>query len=120
MTTTITHSSGVIAPEVVHGFQATRDARSIVHTILGREDPDITFRPASLRKGTLTLVFPTGAAASAAEAILVTGQVFTIQDSTVAEVGMSFVVADGSVTRSLDGGTRVVWTVAVPFQEVAP
>lgn len=118
MSTTITHSGGSIVPAVVDGFEASRQMRTIVHTILGRPDPDITYRPAGLRKGTMTLVFATGAAAAAAEAALVVPQVFTLNDPDVPQVAMSFVVADGEVSRSLDSVTRVAWLVTVPFQEV--
>lgn len=119
-TTNITHSAGTITPIVVNGFGASRTARSLVHEILGRPDPDITFRPAGMRSGTLKLVFATGAAAAEAEAVLVVPQVFTLFDVTVPQVGMSFVVAGGDVTSTLDEETMVVWIVEVPFQEVAP
>lgn len=120
MTTIITHSGGVITPEVVDGFDAEREARSIVHTIMGREDPDVTMRPSSLQQGTLTLVFATGAAAAAAAATLNLLRVFTLSDSDVPEVNMSFVVANGRARRRLDSSTRKVWIVEVPFSEVAP
>lgn len=121
MTSTIAHSGGLISPEVVDGYEATREVRTIVHPILGRSDPDITFRPAGLRAGTLKLVFGTGAAAEAAEAVLVVPQVFALSDSSVPEVSMSFVVGpEGqATTRALDAPTRKVWVVEVPFQEVS-
>lgn len=118
MTTTIAHVTGVVVPEVVNGFEGTREARTIVHAILGRPDPDVTFRPAGLRTGTLRLVFATGAAAAAAEAALTVPQVLTLIDNEVPEVGMSFVVAEGDIVTTLDTTTRVVWIVALPFREV--
>lgn len=120
MSTIITYSGGKIAPEVVNGFEASRSARSLVHTILGRPDPDITFRPAGLRKGTLSLVFANGAAAASAEAALVVPRVFTLVDADVPNVGMSFVVAEGDVESALDLDTQTVWIVRVPFHEVTP
>lgn len=108
-----------IIPEVVDGFEANREARTIVHTILGRSDPDITFRPLGMRAGTLSLVFASGASAAAAENILLSQQVFTLRDSAVPEVGMSFVVADGELVTRLDDGTRKAWIVEVPYREVA-
>lgn len=119
MSTIITHAAGTITPEVVDGFEASRPARTIVHTILGRADPDITFRPAGLRNGELALVFGTGAEAAAAEAILAVPQVFGLNDPAVPQVSMSFVVAGGDLTNSLDPQTRRVWILRVPFQEVA-
>jgi len=116
--TTITHASGTIVPAVVDGYEASIEARSIVHVILGRADPDITMRPAGLRTGTLSLVFDSRAEAWAAVAALSIPQVLTLTDADVPEVGMSFVVAGGALEPRLDDETRSVWTVAVPFQEV--
>ncbi|NYF29232.1 MULTISPECIES: hypothetical protein [unclassified Microbacterium] len=116
--TTITHASGTIVPTVVDGYEASSEARSIVHTVMGRTDPDITLRPAGMRTGTLSLVFATRAAAWAAFAILRVPQVLTLTDPDVPEVGMSFVVAGGSISMGLDDETRSVWTVSVPFHEV--
>lgn len=118
MSTVIQHATGAITPEVVDGYEASIEARSRVHTILGRRDPDITLRPAGLREGTLSLVFASRAAAWGAVAALRTPQVLTLTDADVPEVGMSFVVAGGSLQPRLDPDTRAVWTLAVPFQEV--
>ena len=120
MSTNITHSTGSITPEVLDGFDSARPARSIVHTILGRADPDITRRPSGMRTGTLSLVFATGAAAASAEAILRVPQTLTLSDSDVPQVAMTFVVAGGDITVALDRSTRGVWIVTVPFQEIAP
>lgn len=118
MSTQITYAGGVITPAVVNGFETTRLARSIVHVILGRPDPDITIRPTGLRKGELTLIFATGAEAAAAEATLSIPQRFTLSDADVPEVSMSFVVAAGEIGVSLDLETQTVWQVVVPFQEI--
>lgn len=121
MSTIITHSTGVITPEVVNGYEASRSVETIVHKIIGREDPDITLRPAGLRSGTLTLVFATGADASAAEAALLFPQVLTLSDTAVPEVSMSFVVGpEGQAsTSTLDLESQTVWLVELPFHEVA-
>lgn len=118
MSTTITHSGGVIAPAAMRGWSASAEVRSIVHTILGRPDPDITRRPTGLRRGTLTLVFGTGAAAYAARAVLATPQRLTLANSVVAQVAMTFVVAGGELGDVL--GDAGEWTLSVPFQEVSP
>lgn len=120
MTTTITYTGGTITPAVVNGFDSSRPARTVVHTILGRPDPDITFRPAGLQKGVLTLVFATGAQARSAESALTVPRIFTLSDIDVPEVAMQFVVADGDVSIRLDLETQSVWIVEVPFQEVNP
>lgn len=120
VSTVITFAGGSVNPEVVDGYEARRPARTLVHPIMGRDDPDITYRPVGLRKGTLTLVFGTGALAAAAEDALIVPRVYTLTDPDVAEVGMQFVVADGEIVRTLDLETQTVWLLEVPFQEVSP
>lgn len=115
--TTITHAGGVITPVALEGWEASAQARSIVHTILGRPDPDITLRPTGLRSGTLTLVFATGADAYAARAVLAVPQQLTLANSTVAQVSMLFIVAGGDLGEVIaDSGE---WRLSVPFQEVS-
>lgn len=118
MSTIITHGAGTITPEVVDGYEAVRQARSIVHNIIGRPDPDVTFRPAGLRSGTLSLVFATSARAHAAASVLAVPGRFNLTDVAVPEVSMAFVVAGGEISVQLDSATRTVWTVTIPFQEV--
>jgi len=118
--TTITHSTGAIIPTLVDGYEASIEARSIVHRILGRTDPDITARPAGLRSGTLSLVFASRAEAWAAVTVLREPQSLTLTDADVPEVGMSFVVANGALVPRLDDETRSVWILTVPFEEIAP
>lgn len=117
--TTISHSAGIITPTIVDGYQATRTPRTIIHPILGREDEDVTFRPASLRRGTLSLVFAGEADARSAVAVLALPQVLTLADPSVS-IGMSFVVAEEDIQLALDTRTRDVWIISVPFREVRP
>lgn len=116
----ITHSTGTITPRVVLGWEASRRARSLVHEVLGRPDPDITLRPAGVRSGTLRLLFATGAEAAAAASVFATAQTLTITDPDVAQVSMSFVVAEGDIVVQLDPETRRLWMLSAPFQEVVP
>lgn len=117
MSTTITHASGVITPTALQGWEAAAPARSIVHDIMGRPDPDITKRPTGLRRGTLTLVFASGQAAYAARAVLAVTQPLTLAHDSIAQVGMLFVVAGGDLGDVL--GAANEWTLSVPFQEIA-
>ena len=55
--------------------------------------------------------------AFAAEALLASKATFTLTDTDVTEVGMSF-VTDGDVTVELDDATRDAWIVSVDFQQV--
>lgn len=118
--TTITHSTGVITPTVVDGWSASREARTKVHDILGRSDPDVTLRPAGLRAGTLKLVFATEQAAADAVAVLAVPQVLTLADADRPSLAGRFVAADGTIELQLDDETRDVWIVTCPFREVAP
>lgn len=118
MASTISHSGGIITPAVVDGWRMSREARTRVHTILGRSEPDVTFRPAGLRKGVLRCVFATEADARAADAVFATPQVLVFGDSDRPTLAGSFVVADGDIEVELDDVTRNAWIVTVPFQEV--
>ncbi|KNY06868.1 hypothetical protein [Microbacterium sp. GCS4] len=118
--TTITHSAGVITPTIVDGYRASRAARTIVHRIIGRPDPDVSYRPASLRSGQLTCVFAVEADAHAAEAVFSVPQPLTLNDTDVS-IGMTFIVPEGgSIEVELDDETRDVWLVRVDFEEVVP
>lgn len=121
--TTITHSGGVIAPTLVDGYQAAREGRTILHWVIGRPDPDVSFRPPALRSGELRCVFATEEAAWAALNVLVLPRMFTLVDPDVTSVGMTFVTGfeDGQpLSPHLDDATRSVWVLVVPFQEVTP
>lgn len=120
MTSTITHGSGVITPRVIEGYEANREARTVVHDILNRANPDVTLRAPGLRRGSLKCVFATEAEAVAAFGVLGVPQILVLADDTVPSVGMSFVVAEGDLAVMLDPETRVVWVVVVPFIEVTP
>lgn len=118
--TTITHSTGIITPTIVDGYRAKSTGRSIVHRIIGRPDPDVSYRPASLRSGQLTCVFAHEATAHAAAAAFAIPQPLTLNDPDVA-IGMTFVVPDGGLIEvELDDATRGVWLVRVDFEEVLP
>lgn len=118
MSTTITHLTGVLTPVSMEGWEAKAEARSLVHTILGRSDPDITIRPPGLRSGTLTLVFATAAQAQEARWTLLIPQVLTLANADVPEVAMTFWVAGGEVSEAI--GKAQEWTIRAPFQEISP
>jgi hypothetical protein len=114
----ITHSAGTIVPLSMTVWSVGSEARTIMHPILGRRDDDVTFRPAGLRRGTLTFVFASAAAAVAARAVLVVPQQFELAHSDVPEVDMSFVVAGGDVGEVI--GNALEWSLTIPFCEVLP
>lgn len=109
-----------IEPLVVNGLSVSREARSIVHTILGSSNPDVTFRSASLRHGTLELIMPSAASAFAAQSALLTLRPFDLIESDVPQANMRFVVPEGGdITVTLDRVARKSWIVEVPFEEIA-
>lgn len=144
MTTIITADNGAtIYPTILHGFQSSRESQNLVRTILGREAPSIALRPATLRRGTLELVFDsaTGSselvvidgivqnldtpaqdaagASAAAETLHASGRKFTLTDTDEPSVAMSYVVQQGGrIVRELDPQTQSVWLLTVDFQEV--
>lgn len=120
MATTITHSTGTIVPAVVNGYEASREAKTIVHGVLNRSNPDVTFRAPGLRVGQLRCIIATQADAITAFGILSLPQVFAITDPDTPAIGMSFVVAGGDLTIELDDETQSVWIITVPFAEVLP
>lgn len=122
MATTITHAGGTITPELIDGYEATRDVRTIVHPILNRSNSDITLRAPGLQTGRFRCLFPAQADALAAYAALSVPQVLSIADPDVPAVNMSFVVGpEGEAfTINLDDDTRGVWWLTVPFVEVTP
>lgn len=119
----ITDGETTITPTVVDGYQADRDARSIVHEILGRSAADVTARPASLRTGTLRLGFVGSTAeedSKEAEDLHATGALLVFSSSELPTIDMSYVVPlGGRITRELENTTRAAWMLTVTFQEVS-
>ena len=118
MASTIGDGTTTSTPVLVIGYESKRASRNVLHEVIGRPDPDVTLRPASLRTGTLTMLYATEAAAAACETMHQAAVVLTITDDDLATAGMSYVVS-GSITRALTD-SRKLWTVAVDYQEVQP
>jgi hypothetical protein len=119
MSTVITYSGGSITPDMVLSYQSAREAGNIVHPILGRANPDVTFRPAMLRTGRLELGFYSATAEDdslAAEQAHALGVIFTVASTDRSSIEMSYVVS-GAVVRTLTE-QRTAWTLEVDFQEV--
>lgn len=114
----ITHNTGSITPTALTQWSSTAEPRSVMHPILGRADDDVTFRPASLRRGVLHLVFADADAAYLAREALLVPQRLALTHTTVAVVAMTFVVAEGEVSDVLAESSQ--WSIDVPFREVLP
>lgn len=116
---TISHAGGTIHPDLVLGYQSSRESGNIIHTVPGRSNPDVTLRPARLRTGSLELFFADEYDAKAAEDAHANGSTFALVVEDRASVAMFYVVS-GSISRELDSQTRKRWTVRVDYQEIAP
>lgn len=116
---TVTDGATTITPLLVLGYASKRESRNVVHQVIGRTGDDVTLRPASLRTGTLTMLFANEADALACEQMHAAGAVFTLVDDDLSSTTMLYILA-GSLPRVLDDQTRRRWTVAVDFQEVQP
>ena len=68
---TISDGSTVITPQLILGWEAAQDSRNVIHSIIGKAEPDVTLKPATLRTGTLQLLFLTAAEASTARVMLI-------------------------------------------------
>lgn len=118
MATTISNGTDTLTPALVDGWDAERSARTIVHEILGTNEPAVTLRPHGLRTGTLTVVVGTSATlAGQLDDMLRAGDVLTLASTEQPSVGMTF-VANGRIRTSLDA-TRKVWVIEAEFHEVA-
>lgn len=120
MSVLITHGADTIEPSTVLGYVSGRRPATNVHPIVGRANPDVTFRPANLRTGTLELGFvgPTSEADSrAAEELHAAGGVFTLHATGRDSVVMSYVNVD-TLERELEPESRDAWIVRVGYQEV--
>ncbi|MEV8265965.1 hypothetical protein AB0P00_17645 [Microbacterium sp. NPDC077057] len=120
MSSSITHSTGTLTPELIDGYEAIRPTHTVVHDILNRPNPDITFRAPGLRRGQFRCLFPEQADALSAFAVLSIPQVFAITDPEVDAIDMSFIVGEGDLSITLDEDTRDVWWITIPFVEVSP
>lgn len=121
MTTQITVGTETIEPTLVLGYSdAARPAMSLVHEVLGREDDDVTLRPAKLRRGTLTVGFRSATSetdSSTAETLLASSQLFSLVSDERPTLAMTAVV-QGEISRQLDDESRDAWILTFGFHEV--
>lgn len=120
MTTTITRvsDSATTTPDLVLGYETSRQSRNIVHELIGG-GISITLVPASPRSGALQLFYIAEADAWASMALHATADSFTLADTDIPDVGMTYVLS-GSVDIALDEQTRAQWVVTVNYQEIEP
>lgn len=119
MTITISNSSNSVQPNLVLGYAVSRKSANMIHTIIGRSDPDVTLKPAGLRTGKLEFFFLTLADALTADTIHKAEGTVALADTDLPALNMSYVTS-GDIELELDDDTRKRWIVRVDFQEVLP
>lgn len=105
-------------PTLVLDYEESRTGGNVLHTVIGRPDPDVTLRAAGLKHGSLRLFFTSNATARACANDLAVAGVHYWEDVT-ASIDFSFVV-DGDVRLRAEDETGAVWVVEVEYQEVTP
>ncbi|MFD6091320.1 hypothetical protein ACFWGN_04270 [Oerskovia sp. NPDC060338] len=120
MGTTITAGGVSVAPLGVMDLSYDREARTIVHDILDRPDPDVTLRPTGLRAGNLVFLCADDPSRDAVEELHTTaaGVVSLTATDRPRLDGLRYVVT-GRLNVVLDSQTRHRWLVTVPYREVS-
>lgn len=117
MATSITHGLTTVTPELVLGYRSSRPLNNLTHTILGRDDPAVTFKAAGLRTGTLQILCATHEQALLVELLHSDIGFFNLIDDDLPGLNMRYVPVD-SIDMELDDESRQFWLVSVGFQEV--
>jgi hypothetical protein len=117
--TTITNGTITITPDLVLGWDSAREARTVMHPVLARPDPDVTLRPSAVRTGRLQLWFTDQGDAVAAELAHAAATVWSLDAGPDAPDLPGYVVS-GPVTLHADGPDLNRWLVEVEYTEVVP
>lgn len=118
MATLITKGGDQLAPLFVYGWDTARPARTVVHEIIARPDPDFTVRPSGTRRGTLTYLFADVGDAVACERLHADDPApVTLADPDVPDGGGVYVVT-GEVGLASADDVGTSWFVRVGFTEV--
>lgn len=104
-------------PVLVHGDAHKREARSIVHELLGSSTPAVSFLPTLPRSGRLDILAANSTSAAAGLALFSAAKPVTLTDTTRPDLNMRFVVV-GDVTQVTDDETQELILMTVQFQEV--
>lgn len=119
MSALITLGESSTEPIAVVDYETTQESGNLVHEILGSDEVDITFRPASKRRGMLRLVYDTAEAAAAGAALHTLSGILSLTYPEQPTVEMSYVVAErGQIRRRRQAAGE--WTVDVDYREVTP
>jgi hypothetical protein len=114
--TTVTKDAVTVTPLFVIGWQSAREARTVVHDILGKPTADFTLRPSGPRGGTLTYFFADLADAISCEVLHADAPgILVLSDTAIPGGTMAYVVTgDVSLVAANDEGRR--WTLEVTYR----
>lgn len=112
---TVSTPTQSVTPLLVSGWNTTRAPRTVVHDVLGRTDPEVTYRPAATRSGDLTYLFNNLSDAQRCESMHSSGVVLTLSDETT---GTMRYVVSGDVALNTETDRGSVWSVRATFREV--
>lgn len=120
MSTTISSNAteDEFSPDVVDGYQATRESQNIVHDLISGGIAVTLIQPRP-RSGTLRLIFGVEADAWGCYTMHSAETTFELSRDGLDRINMTYVLAPGNLDIELDA-TRKAWIVSVPFQEVTP
>lgn len=116
LTSTLSTLNGSTVPLMLIQFAGARTAQHVIHEILGRSDPDVTFMPTQTRAGTLTFLYESLDAVAAARDLLALPGPVTLTQADMPALSMTFVVT-GDLEVAPDQQDPYLWTIAVPFRE---
>lgn len=110
----LTLGASTLTPTALSEYTSDQAGGAILHEILGRRDPDVTFRPSNLRTGSFVLDFPTEAASASARVALSAAGGWTLAHSERTSVNMRFIVRN--VSRPVESDGR--WMLQVQYEEI--
>ena len=117
MTTTVTIGVTNLMPLAVIGYTANRTSGNIIHPILNRPDPDVTFKAPAPRTGRIVYLVGTDADAVQLEQLHQQIGIFYLTDTDHPVINMKYVL-NGDISSQLDTESNMAWLVSVDFQEV--
>lgn len=113
MTTTITYGTTSTSPYMLLGYRTTVQKPIRLHAIIGRGDPDVTLSETGTRSGTLSCFYAEEGEALAALDVLRQVGTFTLTDTDLPDIGMTFVASSLSLRYD-----QKHWVLDVTYTEV--
>lgn len=115
---TVSRGDVTLTPDLIMGWELTREARSVVHSIIGTDEVVVTARPPAPPAGELRLIWTDAAAAhAAADELSIPGGAWTWSEPD-ALAGDFVAYVSGRVTVAALDDEASAWQVTVEVQGV--